>query len=63
MLTKTELERRCNNEGLDFTGTPSNQSHAGIGVDAETNARRLRRQRRHAKGSYRNTTGWTTGLW
>ena len=63
MLTKTELERRHNNEGLDTTGASSNQSHAGITMDAETNARRLRRQRRHANGSYRTAAGWTTGLW
>ena len=63
MLTKTELERRCNNEGLGFSGTSSNHSHAGIVMDAETSARRLRRQRRHANGSYRAASGWTTGLW
>jgi len=63
MLTKTELERRCNNEGLDLTGTSSNQSPTTIAFSKETNARRLRRQRRNSAGSYRSATGWTTGMW
>lgn len=63
MLTRNELDRRLDGDGLelgcDLFGSGAEKSAA----NAERRARRLSRDRRLSAGSYRKPGGWSVGLW